>query len=216
MLEAVVAGVAVLLAVVLLAGVLGPLRRRGHRSLDGPADRAGLPPASGPQPGSEAPGRESPAGPSAAATPGTASPEQEAAALQGELKALVRRVNAAGGRLPVGAVPGVRAVEDVLRPLLTYVQRQSASPEELRQLTALVRQYLPEAVDHYLALPASYTATATSATGRTPAQELLDQLQLLHEGAGQLAQAVYDSDAQALAVGRRFLDAKFRRSDLDL
>jgi hypothetical protein len=116
----------------------------------------------------------------------------------------------------VGAVPAVRAVEDVLRPLLGYVQRQSASAEELHQLTALVRQYLPEAVDRYLALPASYVATATSATGRTPAQELLDQLQLLHEGAEQLATAVYDSDAQALAVGRRFLDAKFRRSDLDL
>lgn len=208
MLEAVVAGAAVVASVGVLAAVLGPLRRRGRRT-------PGTDPSATPVTPSPS-GATGSAGAVSGAVSGEPSPEQEAAAMQGELKALVRRVNANGGRLPVAAVPAVRAVEDVLRPLLIHVQRQSASPEELRQLSALVRQYLPEAVDRYLALPPSYAATARSATGRTPGQELVDQLQLLHEGAEQLARAVYDSDAQALAVGRRFLDAKFRRSDLDL
>lgn len=147
---------------------------------------------------------------------GEPSPAAVAAALQGELLALVRRVKAAGGRLPVGAVPLVRAIEDVLRPLLRHVERQPANAEELFQMTAIVREHLPEAVEHYLSLPERYATTARGVEGRTPGDELVAQLRLLHEGSEQLARAVYDADAQQLAIGRRFLDTKFRRSDLDL
>lgn len=144
------------------------------------------------------------------------SAREEAAALAGELTALVRRTNAAGGRLPVGAVPAVRSAEDVLRPLLEHVQHQGGSAEELLQLRSIVREHLPEAVDTYLALPEQYASTARGTGGSTPGDELVSQLRLLVEGSEQLARAVYDSDAQQLAIGRRFLDSKFRRSDLDL
>jgi hypothetical protein len=139
-----------------------------------------------------------------------------AAELAADLKALVRRVNAAGGRLPVGAVPGVRAIEDRLRPLLAYLSTQTAGPDAVRRLSAMIRQYLPEAVDAYLALPARYATSEPSGGGTTPADDLLAQLARLQEAADQLQRDIYDKDAQALAIQRRFLDSKFRRSDLDL
>lgn len=134
--------------------------------------------------------------------------------LQRELAELVAGANANGGRLPPGAVPTVRDIDDVLRPLLRYIEVQSASEEEMRYLTAIVHEYLPQALGDFVALPAHY-ADRPGVTGTTPADDLIHQLQLLDEGANELQDLVYTGDAAKLAIQARFLDAKFRRSDLD-
>jgi hypothetical protein len=134
--------------------------------------------------------------------------------LQEELAGVVRKANANGGRLPAGAVPTVRDIDDVLRPLLGYIDVQSASDEEMRHLTSIIHDYLPTALDDYLALPVQYAERA-GVTGTTPADDLLRQLQFLDEGANELQDLVYTGDAAQLAIQARFLDAKFRRSDLD-
>ncbi|CUU54006.1 hypothetical protein Ga0074812_1029 [Parafrankia irregularis] len=142
------------------------------------------------------------------------SPAGRAAELRKELAAIVTGANADGGRLPPGAVPTVRDIDDVLRPLLVYVEARSASDEELRYLTMIVRDYLPRALDDFLALPSQYT-DRPGITGTTPAEDLVRQLQLLDEGAIELQDSVYSGDAAKLAIQARFLEAKFRRSDLD-
>jgi hypothetical protein len=134
--------------------------------------------------------------------------------LRQELADIVTKANADGGRLPAGAVPTVRDIDDVLRPLLDYIETRSASEEEMRHLTAIVHDYLPTALNDFAALPAQY-AERPGVTGTTPADDLLQQLQLLDEGANDLQDLVYTGDAAQLAIQARFLDAKFRRSDLD-
>ncbi|MGF7235375.1 MAG: hypothetical protein ACQSGP_10530 [Frankia sp.] len=134
--------------------------------------------------------------------------------LQRELSGIVVKANADGGRLPPGAVPTVRDIDDVLRPLLHYIEVQSASDEELRHLTAIIHEYLPQALGDFLALPAQY-AERPGVTGTTPGDDLIRQLHLLDEGANELQDLVYTGDAAELAIQARFLDAKFRRSDLD-
>ncbi|NIZ90991.1 hypothetical protein F1544_08225 [Kineosporiaceae bacterium B12] len=151
-----------------------------------------------------------------AAPPVEAAPADPVAAMQHELRTVVQTVNRAGGKLPDGAVPTVREIEDVLRPLLAHVAKRGADVEELHNLEAIVTEYLPGALEHYLDLPERYALTHRGPSGTTPAEELLSQLRLLLDGARQLQQAVYDHDAQRLATQSRFLDAKFRRSDLDL
>jgi hypothetical protein len=138
----------------------------------------------------------------------------ESRQLQTELAAIVRQANADGGRLPPGAVPTVRDIDDVLRPLLRYVETRSASDEEMRHLTAIIHDYLPTALGDFTSLPAQY-AERPGVTGTTPADDLVRQLQLLDEGANELQDLVYTGDAAQLAIQARFLDAKFRRSDLD-
>jgi hypothetical protein len=134
--------------------------------------------------------------------------------LRGELAEIVTKANADGGRLPAGAVPTVRDIDDVLRPLLSYIEARSASEEEMRHLTAIIHDYLPTALNDFCALPAQY-AERPGVTGTTPADDLLQQLVLLDEGANDLQDLVYTGDAAQLAIQARFLDAKFRRSDLD-
>ena len=136
-------------------------------------------------------------------------------ALGADLAGIVAQADRDGGRLPPGAVPRVRDIDDVLRPLLAYVAERGASDEEMRHLTAIIDDYLPTALGDFVALPAQYTERA-GVTGTTPAQDLVRQLQLLDEGANELQDLVYTGDAAQLAVQARFLDAKFRRSDLDV
>jgi hypothetical protein len=134
--------------------------------------------------------------------------------LRQELADIVTKANADGGRLPPGAVPTVRDIDDVLRPLLGYIEARSASEEEMRHLTAIIHDYLPTALNDFSALPPQY-AERPGVTGTTPADDLLQQLVLLDEGANDLQDLVYTGDAAQLAIQARFLDAKFRRSDLD-
>jgi hypothetical protein len=138
----------------------------------------------------------------------------EARGLQATLAGIVTQANRDGGRLPPGAVPTVRDIDDVLRPLLQYIETRSASDEEMRHLSAIISDYLPTALGDFMALPAQYTERP-GVTGTTPALDLVRQLALLDEGANELQDLVYTGDAAQLAVQARFLDAKFRRSDLD-
>ncbi|SNQ45784.1 conserved hypothetical protein [Frankia canadensis] len=155
-----------------------------------------------------------PADEASARTAGASAGAEQARRLRHALTEHVTRANADGGRLPPGAVPTVRDIDDVLRPLLGHVERHPASDEALRGLGAIIDEYLPQALADFTALPARY-AGRPGPTGTTPADDLVRQLQLLDEGAHELADLVYTGDAAKLAIQARFLDAKFRRSDLD-
>ncbi|WP_045877982.1 hypothetical protein [Pseudofrankia sp. DC12] len=158
-------------------------------------------------------------GSGARVTPGEEDPRSQAAGrareLGAELAGIVAQADRDGARLPPGAVPVVRDIDDVLRPLLRYIEARSAQAEELRNLTAIINDYLPRALGDYLALPARY-AERPGVTGSSPADDLIRQLVLLDEGVNELQDLVYTGDAAKLAIQARFLDAKFRRSDLDL
>ena len=171
-------------------------------------------------------GREEPA-PSASGAPSpqqvpaqTAAPAQPARDpiedLERQLSELVRRVNRAGGTMPEGGVPAVREVEDELRPLLRYLRSNPPTAEEMIPVRATVTDYLPSTVNAFLALPPDFALTHRNRMGRTPAEELLEQLRLLAEGAQEYATAIYAGDAQELTNQGRFLATKFTRSDLDL
>ena len=140
----------------------------------------------------------------------------EAEQLERELTDLVRRVNRAGGTMPEGGVPAVREVEDVLRPLLRYLRAHPATEAEMIPIRSMVRDYLPTTVDTFLALPPEFAATHRNRQGRSPTEDLLEQLRLLGEGAQEYATAIYAGDAQELTNQGKFLETKFTRSDLDL
>lgn len=163
-----------------------------------------------PPPGGAPIGQE-PAGPEPAAT-GSRSPSD----LDAVLTELVRRVNRGGGSMPEGGVPGVHAVVDALRPLLRYLASNPPTEAEMIPIRAIVTDYLPTTVDTFLALPREFALTHRDRQGRTPAEELLEQLELLRDATDEYATAIYAGDAQELSNQGRFLQTKFMRSDLDL
>ncbi|WP_345710928.1 hypothetical protein, partial [Kineococcus glutinatus] len=141
-------------------------------------------------------------------------PPDPAVAARQVLVATVRRVEVAA--MPPGAVAAVREVADVVGPLLERTAGPGADARVAHDLQALAGEYLPTAVEDYLRLPPDVATTRRGPGGLTAAEELAEQLALLLEGARQLREAVLAADAERLTTQRRFLEAKFRRSDLDL
>lgn len=146
-------------------------------------------------------------------------PEDELATFRARLREIVVEVNAAADRLPVGVVPRVRAIEDVLVELLDHEEKTdwtSISAQARFSIGATISDYLPTSLKAYLALPPGFAESHRTPEGRSPGEELAEQLRLLALAVHELALAVYSGDAERLSTQGRFLDTKFSRSDLDL
>lgn len=157
----------------------------------------------------EASGVARPARPSPPAGPTTSTAERA-------LASTVVRAETSGGRLDAEQLALVREIDTLLRPLLAQVRTRGGDAAVRHDLEALAKEHLPETLDAYLVLPVDYAHDHRTPSGTTPADELRSQLTLLVEGCRQLRDAVHDADLSRQAELGRFLDAKFRRSDLDL
>jgi hypothetical protein len=158
------------------------------------------------------PRRERP--PVAAAAPTASAPRVSAA--EKALVATVRRVDTAVDRFERTDVVLVHEVADLLGPLLLRIAERGGDPQVRHDLETLAGEHLPRTVEDFLALPPDVARGGRNAAGATPAQELRNQLHLLAEGCRQLREAVLSADVDRQQQQSRFLEAKFRRGDLDL
>jgi hypothetical protein len=158
--------------------------------------------------------RDRPPAPAPAqAPPAAAEPFGER--MQARLEEIGRTARRAGATLPIAALPQLGRIEDVLRPLLDHLVTNPPSVEEEIAVEAMLSDYLPTTVGSYIGLNPQFAETAR-ADGRTPGDDLIDQLVMLEGAAQELSLAVYAHDAQQLATHGRFLATKFSGSDLDL
>ena len=102
-------------------------------------------------------------------------------------------------------------------------QTLAANPTGLSpadQNVFLIRQtaleYLPRALNAYLALPRVYAERRAVADGRTPHDELLAQLQLLNRKMQEVADNIAKRDTDRLLANGRFLQERFAPSSLDV
>ncbi|GAA0304839.1 hypothetical protein [Kineococcus aurantiacus] len=128
----------------------------------------------------------------------------------------VVRAETSGGRIDAECVELVREVDRLLRPLLAQLRTRESDPQVRHDLETLATEHLPRTVDDYLVLPADYAHEHRTPSGTTPADELRSQLLLLVEGCRQLRESVLARDVDRQQQQSRFLESKFRRSDLDL
>lgn len=102
------------------------------------------------------------------------------------------------------------AIEEKLGFLLERVpegdQTLDLRPYEVRKIAF---NYLPDALDQYLALPASMARSQVLGSGKTAEEALNDQLGLLDKALYDLAQSLFEKDATNLVVHGRFLKEKF-------
>ena len=120
-----------------------------------------------------------------------------------------------GGKLPIAALPQLGRIEDVLLPMLDHLTRHPPSVDEEIAVQAMVTDYLPTSLLAYIGLNRQFAQTP-GPDGRTPGDDLLEQLVTLESAAHELSRAVYAHDAEHLQTQGRFLRTKFDRSDLDL
>ena len=129
--------------------------------------------------------------------------------LRTELQRLVDQTDKSSNRLPEEGYLAFHRVVAVLRDILQRAEQLATSPDDLHVVQRTVRDYLPTSLQAYLNLPGSYARDAPGAEGRTPAQEMTHQMQVLEQRLGSVQSAIYAGDAQTLTDQGRFLEEKF-------
>ncbi len=125
-----------------------------------------------------------------------------------ELHDLVRTTRA---DLPSGIAREVEAIQATLLDLIARIPRISSGDADVFTIRQTIRDYLPEALASYRALPRDLATQRPIQAGKTAHDHLLDQLQVLHRGLQEIAGRLPEEDAQRLLVHGRFLKDKFRR-----
>jgi hypothetical protein len=131
------------------------------------------------------------------------------------LFALNRFINQSSGRLPPEGVVNARRVTDTLREIVDTSEVRPLDVYAVVSVRASLEDYLPTTLRSYLAVDADLVDRA-QASGRSPRQSLLEQLDSLQSSAQRVLVAARDQDVDALLTQGNFLRTKFSGSDLDL
>ena len=136
-------------------------------------------------------------------------------ALRTAIASVNRLINASAGRLPLRAVVAGRRVTDVLAEIVDTSEVRPLDVYAVISVKGAVTDYLPTTIRGYLAVDESLV-DVPRASGKTPAQSLLEQLDALEVSAELVLEAAQQQDVDALMTQGNFLRTKFSGSDLDL
>jgi hypothetical protein len=128
---------------------------------------------------------------------------------------VIAYINRNAGRLPGVAVVTAKGVTDTLRETIDTNEVQPLDVYAVLAVKATLNDYLPTTLRSYLAVDPAGLNTPR-ASGRTPSQSLLEQLDALQTSASATLVAARKQDADALMTQGSFLRTKFSGSDLDL
>ena len=142
--------------------------------------------------------------------------QDEPARARRALERAVQQAEQSAEQLPTGALASVRELAGALRALLSLVEQEHLDQLVAHEVAAVAGDLLPTAIQSYLRLPPEVARESSGAAGAAPAQDLLEQLELLREGVRRLQRCAHAPDVERLATQRRFLESKFGGSDLDL
>jgi hypothetical protein len=129
------------------------------------------------------------------------------------LDRLVRRVD---GRAPPDVAAKVREIRQEIVGMLPFAAQFPPGSEDLFVIQRTATDYLPSALDPYLALPPEYALTREVQDGKTPKQVLLEQLQLIDSKMDEVVDAVHQQDTERLLASGRFLEERFGKGDLSV
>jgi hypothetical protein len=144
-----------------------------------------------------------------------ADPTYDPEALRAAITEVNSLVNASAGRLPLRAVVTARRITDVLAEVVDTAVVRQLDVYAVISVRGAATDYLPTTVRSFLAVDESLV-DVPRASGRTPTQSLMEQLEALETSALAVLGATQQQDVDALMTQGNFLRTKFSGSDLDL
>jgi hypothetical protein len=130
------------------------------------------------------------------------------------LKVLQDEIVAVSGRVPPDIIVRIQRIELIIRTQI--IPRLDVLPPGSLDLYLIERtasDYLPRAVEHYLRLPADYTASPDATRSPSAHDVLIAELAVLENGMKRVAEVVHRSDMDRLLAHHRFISDRFRRVD---
>jgi len=128
---------------------------------------------------------------------------------------LQRLVISIHGRVADDIVARVQSIRDsILATLPQQGDQQSAVDPNVYLIRRTALNYLPQALDAYLAVPRIYAESRPVADGKTPHDVLLEQLTLMDSKMREVADDMVRNDTEKLLANGRFLQERFATSTL--
>ena len=104
----------------------------------------------------------------------------------------------------------------ILAVLPTLVRDGAAGDHHTYVIKQTALEYLPETLENYLNLPPAFARLHTLKDGKNAQQLLLEQLRLLDTTMKEIVVDIHRNDTDRLLINGRFLEEKFRKSELAL
>lgn len=104
----------------------------------------------------------------------------------------------------------------ILEVLPTLVREGAGGNHHTYVIKQTALEYLPETLENYLKLPPAFARLHTLKDGKNAQQLLLEQLRLLDGTMKEIVVDIHRNDTDQLLINGRFLEEKFRKSELAL
>ncbi|MEZ4633165.1 MAG: PspC domain-containing protein [Deinococcales bacterium] len=132
-------------------------------------------------------------------------------------KSLEKLENRVAGRVSMTMSEKIGSIKNsILATLPQMIKNSSGMDQNIFNMRQTALEYLPDAVDKYLALPVDFAKTKILRNGKTAEDTLLEQLELLENTVEQLMTSFYQEDASGLLIHGRFLQEKFANERFEL
>ena len=129
-------------------------------------------------------------------------------------KTLGDEIASVAGRVPPEVYARLTSIWSTLREILPRLDRLPVGSPELYSVQRTVDEYLPTALNAYLALPPGYVSTQPGSEGKTALAVLLDELDLLDGQMKHAAEVIHRSEMDRLVAHGRFLRDRFTGEDV--
>ncbi|MFZ5916533.1 MAG: hypothetical protein ACOYZ7_06350 [Chloroflexota bacterium] len=127
------------------------------------------------------------------------------------LENLVRSIRKS---VPKDILSRVESIKKAILDILPYIADLSSGDYDIYTIRQTALDYLPETLQNYLNLPPAFRNLHPVRDGKTAKQLLAEQLDLLDQQMKEITQDFYRNDTQRLMAHGRFLEAKFRQTDV--
>lgn len=112
-------------------------------------------------------------------------------------------------QLPIDAQAKVDRIRAKAEVLVGYAARFPSYSKDLYLVRQTTADYLPRTIQAFLAVPPGRREVVMVSTGKTPLQELNEQLDLLDAKLNEIAERAEIRDLDRLLANRRFLEERF-------
>lgn len=134
-----------------------------------------------------------------------------------DIKRSVRQVRSSvRGKVHKSVYVRVNNICDLVEQLLPRANELGEGSPEFHLLTRTATEYLPDAVNRYLAVPRDYAERVPMSDGRTAIIILCAQLDRMYSQLYQVVEVLVRRDGDKLLANERFLEDKFGSSPLNL
>jgi hypothetical protein len=126
--------------------------------------------------------------------------------LRRELRTTVRD---AAGDMPADLLDRIEGLERAILAILPHIDHLNSSHPDAYTIRQTIRDYLPNALEEYRALPKTFAEDHPIQDGKTAHEHLLQQIGLIQQGVDEIAARLPQDSVQRLLSHGRFLRGKF-------